>query len=121
VRDAALDPRSAKATLLSADQRIRLQAVIGPDGSGFLVPAPGAGLPALPATQTYQLWAVVGTQKISMGLLGPRPDQVVAFHASAPAIDALAITSEHAGGVIQSTHTPVVAGSFSVPPSTTAT
>jgi anti-sigma factor RsiW len=120
VADAALDPHSAKATLLSADRRVQLQAVIGPDGSGYLVPAPGDGLPPLPATQTYQLWAVVGSQKISMGLLGNHPNQVVAFHASAPAIDALAITSERAGGVLESTHAPVVAGSFSVPPSTTA-
>jgi len=121
VAAAALDPRSAKATLRSADGRVQLDAVIGPDGSGFLVPGAGDRLPALPATRTYQLWAVIGTQKISMGLLGPHPSEIVAFHAAAPAIDALAITSERAGGVVQSTQAPVVAGSFSVPPSTTAT
>ena len=120
VRDAALDPGSAKATLRSADGRIQLAAVIGRDGSGFLVPAAGQALPPLPTSETYQLWAVVGTQKISMGLLGPHPNQVVAFHASAPAIDALAITPERAGGVVQPTHPAVVSGSFSVPAVTTA-
>jgi len=120
VRDAALDPRSARATLLGGNGRVQLDAVIAPDGSGFLVPTPGDQLPTLPASQTYQLWALIGTQKISMGVLGPHPAQVVAFQASAPGIDALAITAEHAGGVVASTHAPVAVGSFSVAPATSA-
>jgi len=111
VRDASLDARSSKFALVSADGKVHVDAVVEPDGTGFLVPH--KSLAALPHDQTYQLWGVVGNQRISLGLLGTKPD-VVPFKASAPRLDALAITTERAGGVLQSAHAPVAAGAVAV-------
>ena len=62
----------------------------------------------------HQLWAIIGRQPISLGLLGGAPD-VVAFHLASPGVTALAITSEQSGGAVQPTGTPVVAGSVHSP------
>jgi Anti-sigma-K factor rskA, C-terminal/Putative zinc-finger len=105
--EAALaDPNARLAVLASADGRLQVTGVLEPDGSGYLVRA--SDLPTLAAGRTYQLWGVVGSQKISLGLLGPAPS-VVAFHAGAP-VSALAITAEAGGGAIQPTSAPVVSG-----------
>jgi hypothetical protein len=116
---AALSKRSADQAALAAlarpdGRRVHLQsadggqgadAVLLPDGQAYLV---ADRLPALSADQTYQLWAVVGGEKISVGVLGPQP-VVAAFRYSAEP-SALAITAERAGGVVSSQKTPVVVG-----------
>ncbi|HZQ56600.1 MAG TPA: anti-sigma factor [Acidimicrobiales bacterium] len=105
--EAALaDPRARVVVLASPGGSVQVTGVLEPDGSGYLVRA--AALPALAAGMTYQLWGVVGAQTISLGVLGPSPS-VVAFHGPRD-VSALAITAEAGGGVVQSTHTPVVVG-----------
>jgi anti-sigma-K factor RskA/putative zinc finger protein len=105
--EAALaDPQARVVVLASPGGAVQVTGVLEPDGSGYLVRA--GALPALAAGMTYQLWGVVGAQKISLGVLGPSPG-VVAFHGPRD-VSALAITAEAAGGVVQSTHAPVVVG-----------
>ena len=106
-RAATADPRSTLYVLTSPDGRIAVPGVLAPDGAGFLLRS--GALPALGAGQTYQLWGIIGAQRISLGLLGGAPG-AVAFHAASPAITALAITAEQPGGAVQPTGTPVVAG-----------
>jgi anti-sigma-K factor RskA len=113
INEAALaamaNPDARRVHLESDDGARQADAVLLPDGQAYLV---GRSLPALSADQTYQLWAVVGDRKISVGVLGPSP-AVAAFRYNAdPSL--LAITAERAGGVIASDKVPVVAGA--VPP-----
>jgi hypothetical protein len=103
---ALADPTARRASLRSSDGGVTAQAVVLPDGSGFLV---ADDLPALPSDRTYQLWAVAGGQKISAGVLGSRP-RVVAFRYPAADVSAFAVTAERAGGVVSSANSPVVLG-----------
>ncbi len=104
--DAALaDPSARKVQLASTDGGRTAQVVILPDGTGYLV---DDNLPTLPAERTYQMWAVVGTAKISIGVLGPEP-KIVPFKMDGN-VSALAITEEVAGGVVSSRQDPVVLG-----------
>lgn len=82
-----------------------------PSGAGFLQ---AHRLPVLASDRTYQLWAVVGGQTISLGLLGPDPGVVAFSAAGGPSVHAFAITDEQAGGVVQSNASPVVAGRVGV-------
>lgn len=83
-----------------------LDAVVLPGGQGYLY---DAKLSPLSPAQTYQLWGVVGDQRISYGVLGSAPAAVTAFRASS-GVHALAVTAEVAGGVVTSTQTPVAVG-----------
>ena len=105
---ALADPHAQKAQLTSADGTITASAVVLPDGSGYLLTQ---HLPALAKDHTYQLWGQTGGGLISLGLLGSRPNDVVAFQAS-KGVAALAITDEQAPGVIQSKNPPALAGRF---------
>ncbi|HEX2048829.1 MAG TPA: anti-sigma factor [Acidimicrobiales bacterium] len=106
--DAALaDPGARRVQLASTDGRRTAEAVVLPDGTGYLV---DANLPALSRERTYQMWAVVGTAKISVGVLGPEP-KVVPFKMDGE-VSALAITEEVAGGVVSSRQDPVVLGAL---------
>ena len=100
------DPGARRAALRSSDGRLAAEAVLLPDGTGYMV---SSALPALPADRTYQLWAVTGGQKISAGVLGRDP-QIVAFHYADSTVSAFAVTDEHAGGVVSSLNAPVVVG-----------
>jgi len=101
------DPRARQVALRSPDGSVGAQAVVLPDGTGYLL---AGNLPTLPPNQTYQLWAVAGGQKISAGVLGPRP-QVIAFRYASPQdLAALAVTAEQSPGVAQSANQPVVLG-----------
>ena len=106
VAAAAADrPDARRVAMRSADGARRADAVVLPDGTGYIV---DANLPELPADRTYQLWAVVGTSKISIGVLGPSVEPL-AFRAAAD-VSAFAITAETAGGVIVSEQQPTVVG-----------
>lgn len=94
-------------TLTSTDGKLSTDGVLLPDGTGFLT---RTNLPALSVDRTYQLWAVVGTSKISVGVLGSSPGPV-AFHTSG-GVSALAITDEVVGGVVASQQTPTVIGTL---------
>jgi anti-sigma-K factor RskA len=104
--EAALrDPAARRVTLSSTDGATSVEAVVLPDGTGYLY---RNDLQPLPPGQTYQLWALGKTDPISAGVLGPEPG-VVAFSVD-PDITGLAITREPAGGVVAPTSDPLVAG-----------
>ncbi len=105
---ALVDPSAHKARLTSLDGKVAAAAVILPDGSGYVL---AHDLPALAKDQTYQLWGQTGGSLISLGLLGSRPDDVVAFHAT-KGVAALAITEEKVPGVTKSSNAPALAGRF---------
>lgn len=102
---AAERPDARRVAMRSPDGTRRADAVVLPDGTGYVV---DTNLPELPPDRTYQLWAVVGTSKISIGVLGPRVEPL-AFRAAAD-VSAFAITAEKAGGVIVSDQQPTVVG-----------
>ncbi len=101
------DPRAVKVELRSPDGNLFADAWVLPDGRGYLA---SNNLPPLDTDRNYQMWAVVGDRKISVGLLGSEPAPA-AFVASGP-VAALAITDEVAGGVVASLQQPVVVGEF---------
>jgi anti-sigma-K factor RskA len=102
---AVADPQARKVSLTSTDGYRTAQAVVLPDGTGYVV---SNNLPGLAKERTYQLWAVVGTSRISVGVLGPQV-QVAPFKIGTD-VSALAITDETAGGVPTTTKDPVVIG-----------
>ena len=106
---AAFDhPDAREVALRSDDGRTELRAVVLPDGTGYLRAGPLRGL----ATgRTYQLWAVVGSEAISAGVLGPDPG-VVAFHVD-DRTAALALTEERRGGAPRPTMRPFASGVLS--------
>ena len=66
----------------------------------------------LPADQqSHQLWGVVGTRTISLGLLGPHPAILPFSVVGTVPVTAFAVTEETAGGVVSSTNPAVAAGS----------
>ena len=104
---AAERPDARKVAMRSPDGTLSADAVVLADGTGYLLET---NLPELPPDRTYQLWAVVGTSKISVGVLG-RSVGPVAFRAAAD-VSAFAITNEAAGGVIVSQQQPTVVGTL---------
>jgi len=105
VNAALAEPDSRKVDLVSTDGYRMAHAVVLPDGTGYLVKN---NLPALSDERTYQLWALVGTSAISVGVIGPEP-KIVPFKMDGP-VSVLAITEEGKGGVVSSKQDPVVAG-----------
>lgn len=102
---AKADPTARRVDLRSGDGAIFAEAWMLADGRGYLV---SNNLPRLDADKTYQLWAVEGIEKVSVGVLGPGPE-ASAFRASGP-VTALAITAEDGGGARQPTADPLVVG-----------
>ncbi|MDP9404688.1 MAG: anti-sigma factor, partial [Actinomycetota bacterium] len=74
---ALVDTRARRVQLKSLDDKLSGEAVMLPDGSGYLL---RPNLPSLPGDRTYQLWALVGDTRISLGVLGQEP-AVTAFKA----------------------------------------
>ena len=75
---------------------------VATNGSAVVSPT---NLPDLPETQTYQLWAVVNDEIVSVGLLGSTPDETPLRVEGDPEVFALSI--EVAGGVAVSEVAPV--------------
>lgn len=114
VAQAALeDPATIRVGLTarasSPDAGAAATVVLERDGTAFLI---ARGLPSLPGSQTYQLWGAVDGQLISLGLLGPHPTVVAFSFATSSPVRAFAVTAERAGGVVRTTHAPVVEGSL---------
>jgi anti-sigma factor RsiW len=105
---AAVAPDARTVRLESDDSAHVADAVVLPDGQGYLVQA---RLPALGPDETYQLWGVFGAQTISLGVLGTDPT-ITPFMAAGP-LTALAITAERAGGAVAPTSAPLVQGFLS--------
>jgi hypothetical protein len=82
-----------------------VDAVLTSDGTGYVIPG---NLPALPVSQTYQLWKIVDGRRVSVGVLGPSFG-VSTFKAEGR-IDMLAITREDAPGATTSDRSPEVIG-----------
>ncbi len=100
------NPQARRVTLDAAHSSgpALVQIAILPSGAGFFV---NRRLPPLASNETYQLWGQVGNDLVSLGVLGATP-RYVAFHVDPSAsIASFAVTAEHAGGVVQSTHVPV--------------
>ena len=104
VNAAMAAPEARKVELVSTDGYRTAEAVVLPDGTGYLV---RNNLAPLTKERTYQMWAVVGSTPISVGVLGPEP-KIVPFKMDGN-VSALAITDEVAGGVVSSRQSPVVA------------
>jgi anti-sigma factor RsiW len=97
VAEARADRDARVTTLVSADGKVQVPAVIDGDGHGFLE---AQALPDLPADRTYQLWGVVGDQVISLGVIGGSPT-IAPFSVDGDVVvAALVITNEVAGGVV---------------------
>jgi len=107
--EAKADPAN-KTVLLTTNGTTRATAVIEPSGRAFL---DSSSLPALADDRTYQLWGVVEGESapVSLGVLGPNP-QLTMFGVGGP-LQALAITEEKAGGVVQTQQTPRIVGMVS--------
>jgi len=111
--DAALRaPGSRKVVLTSprGSHRVRVDVVVEPNGTGYLY---HSRLTPLPDDRTYQLWGVVGSERISYGLLGTAPG-VEEFQAGS-GLRALAITDEVASGVVVSTQPLTAIGAVQPP------
>lgn len=79
--------------------------VAGATGIGYVF---ASNLAPLPSNQTYQLWGAIRGQLVSLGVLGPAPGvSAFSYDAGVP-VQAFAITTEQAGGAVQTTHLPVV-------------
>jgi anti-sigma-K factor RskA len=104
-------PGAREVGLQSESGATLARVVLLPDGAGYLR---GDDLAPLPASKTYQLWAVTGSPAqptvVSAGVLGPDPS-ALGFHASGP-VRAFAVTVEQAGGVVASTQKPVARGAL---------
>ena len=108
VNAARADDHARQVVLRSTDGLYFAETVVMPDGTGYLVKT---NLPTLPSGRTYQLWALAGTGRISIGVLGPSP-QELPFRASGP-MWGIAITEEQATGVATTDHDPLVLGRLS--------
>jgi anti-sigma-K factor RskA len=93
--------------LTGANHAQLAQFVVVPDGRGYLV---SSQLPTLHSGDTYQLWGIVGSQPISLGLLGGSPNQAAFTMAGSVRPSRLSITSEPAGGTIMPTGAVVASG-----------
>lgn len=102
---ASADVRARRVTLRSEDGSTYAEAVMQPNGTGYLV---RHNLPGLSPDRTYQLWGKVGTRMVSLGVLGPDPG-VVPFNAHGD-LTMVAITSEEGGGTTLPTSQPLLRG-----------
>jgi anti-sigma factor RsiW len=99
------NPGARQVVMKSTDGSHATIAVILPDGTAYLDPQ---NLPSLPANQTYQLWGVIGQDKVSLAVMGSRP-RLLEFGAPNN-VAALAVTAERAGGVVVTANQPFVVG-----------
>lgn len=107
--EAAALPDARTARLESEDAALIADAVVEPNGTGFLS---AGSLPALPDGETYQLWGVYAdSDVISLGVIGNRP-RIEAFSGRGD-LDAIVITRERASGVVSSTNPPLLSGTLS--------
>jgi anti-sigma-K factor RskA len=94
---AALETPGHKVVNMEGANHVRLAQFVIADGRGYLVTS---RLAALSADHTYQLWAVINGQIISLGLMGQSPNQATFTLAGAPSVSRLAITVEPSGGAV---------------------
>lgn len=80
--------------------------VLAKSGVGYVV---SSAMSALPASETYQLWASINGRPISLGLLGRRPQTGAAFSLGSAAVATreLMVTVEPAGGLVAPDRSPI--------------
>ena len=106
---ALLDPSATRIPLKTAQGgQVVAEVVTTASGSGFMF---NRGLPALPSSHAYQLWALSGGKAISAGVLGAHPSTVAFTYNPAAATAGFALTVEPASGSVTPTGSPVAAGS----------
>lgn len=98
------EPNGRLLSLGAEDTASQVTIVLSSDGAGYVA---DHNLPPLDNGRTYQLWAVVGEQVVSVGVLGSAPD-VVAFHVDPVGLAGFAVTAEVPGGVVSSQNPAVV-------------
>jgi anti-sigma factor RsiW len=105
---AALEPNSRKLELRSPSGSLTAHVIVTEAGQGYLVTTT---LPALRASQTYQLWGLSGqgAAPVSLGLLGQVPSPA-AFRVDRR-VRELAISAEPLGGTVAPTTPVLVEGS----------
>lgn len=101
---ALMNPKSVRVDLASNNDVIA-RVVVLPDGQGYLI---DDKLRPLGPDRTYQLWALSGDERISLGVLGPNPT-LSAFKIHGD-IQGFAITEEAAGGVGATSADPAAVG-----------
>ncbi len=99
------DDRAQRVALRSDDGGVYAQTAVQENGTSYLV---SHNLPPLAEDRTYQLWGLVGTRNVSLGVLGPNPG-VVSFNVTG-GVTTVAITEEEGGGSVFPTSRPVVRG-----------
>jgi anti-sigma-K factor RskA len=104
---AMLQPGSRQIPLKEANGHQLGVIVLLPSGQGVMT---ALDMRALPANQTYQLWAITGGTPVSLGLLGSRPG-VTLFRVNDHGVFDLAVTVEPAGGTPRPTHPPIAVAS----------
>jgi hypothetical protein len=77
----------------------------GSSGTGYVF---ASGLAPLGSNRTYRLWGAVNGQLISLRVFGPAPGIRAFTSDAADRPQAFAITAERDGGVVHTTHQPVV-------------
>jgi Anti-sigma-K factor rskA/Putative zinc-finger len=99
-----------KAVLLTTkSSSLHALVVVLPDGHAYWVED---DLSALPASSTYQLWALSSGKAVSLGVMGREPSDV-AFLVEVP-MTQLMVTAEPVGGVPAPTTPVLVSGALSV-------
>jgi hypothetical protein len=96
--NAQQDPQRRTIELADADGNERAELVLLPDGNGYVV---SDKLDRLSPDRTWQLWAIVDGNAISMGVLGRDPG-IAAFRAVGEP-SAFALSNEVSGGATQPT------------------
>jgi|HubBroStandDraft_1064217.scaffolds.fasta_scaffold21383_3 hypothetical protein len=106
--DAALASPGHQIVQMSSGTDANLAEFVVSDGIGYAV---RTAMPTLPANETYQLWASIGGQPISLGLLGdhPQPGAAFSLRSERGGSVVLLITVEPAGGVVVPDRAPVAA------------
>jgi anti-sigma-K factor RskA len=101
-------PGHRTAPLRSLSGKAIARVVVDPGGHGYLF---ALKMPVLPASRTYQLWAIVRGQAISIGLLGRHPAAAAFEVGSARAIQ-VAVTIEPAAGSQTPTSSVIAVGTL---------
>jgi anti-sigma-K factor RskA len=103
----ALETPGHQVVNLESADHVRLAQFVVANGRGFLV---SSSLPTLSSGETYQLWGLIGSQPISLGLLGRSPSESVFTVGVAPSPTELSVTVEPAGGSVVPTSPMVATG-----------
>jgi anti-sigma-K factor RskA len=107
VASALATPGHKVVTLSDTKNQVLASFVLLPDGRGYLVKS---HMPALPSSETYQLWGIVNGTPVSIGVMGSTPRAVAFTLATSPAPTKIGVTIEPSGGSLSPTNGMVASG-----------